>query len=388
MPKPGKRAASARQSASAGSLSPAARLLAASGTRGPIAQGSVSKIEALSFDGLFQAPDQDPLVNTTSGSPILNTHPPNSHDRTSFSSPSKPRSPLSSAYRNEEGQGADETSNETEVLRHLKTSLRSRLDSDQARKPRSSDDSSKSPTQPQSSSSNLNSRRNSLRFSPADSGGSKSKKQNANSSLPQPQAYVVRDGYRTSPPDSIALLPTPVNVSTPRLPDIPVDDSFSTIQSSPLGVTFTTSTTSQSQTTDCFDQLRSTLYNPSLDLDQHDLKGASTLQLKSTLPSNQDILPIICLPIIGLKLSPPHLAQTVISRYPTSNSTPIFDITMHLIILPFTTAYQLLPTRRSSCSDHINIILKAVHDAFGLFVAGSWRISLGLINYHQNPQQD
>ncbi|KAH9818527.1 hypothetical protein DFH28DRAFT_1080922 [Melampsora americana] len=366
-------------------VSPAARLLAAGGARGHLPQRSVSKVEALSFEGLLsgtQKRDPSPSQATTSTSPI-DAFGPNTHSRVSFPSSSEQPGSSPPTSRTEETRSSSEAA-DTDVLRHLKTSLRSRLTSDHARQ-KHADDPSKSPTRISDVKSSSSSVKSSRILTRPESTGSVPSSQKGSPLINDSQKssdFSIQPSLAVAPSDSL------------RNPDDPSSSSQSqpTQNEAKVNELLDLEDTPPSSSLDPLVNTAST-YQPT-DLDHtHSDSSDSTAQSSpplSTPITSSDILPALYVPIFGFKLAPPNLAQTTISRYPTSDTHPIADIVLHLMILPWATTLAVVksaPLIRDYVTgdekhDHSKrgILFEATQEAVGLVLAGSWRVIGHILN--------
>ncbi|EGF99519.1 uncharacterized protein MELLADRAFT_94297 [Melampsora larici-populina 98AG31] len=369
-------------------VSPAARLLAAGGARGHIPQRSVSKVEALSFEGLLsgtQNHDPSPSQATTSTSPI---HPliPNTHARVSFPSSSDQPGPSPPISRTEDSRSSSEAA-DTDVLRHLKTSLRSRLTSDHARQIKSPTRDVKSSSSSAKSSRILN-RHDSTGSVPSSQKGSpplNDSQKSPSFGIPSSPAAASTPGINQSSPSHLLLDPYDPSTSTQSQMtqnEIQADKHMDSVDRTPnSSLDPLIDTVSGNQATD-IDHTQS---------DPSDTTAQSSPRLSNPVISS-DILPALYVPVFGFKLAPPNLAQRTISCYPTSHNHPIADIILHLMILPWTTTLALVksaPVIRDYVTNSEKqpfnhskrrILFDAAQQAVGLVLAGSWTVIGHILN--------
>lgn len=279
------------------------------------------------------------------------------------------------------------------MLRHLKTSLRSRLTSDHARQKRSSVDSlikSQHPSDPTRSVSN--SPRSSIRYNRANSAasGSVGSIEQLTQLSQKNTSPTLKMVPNRSPPSPAALTSAEEGLSSPQIPECPSDVSASKpIDPATFHVAASSSCSISPFPSGQALKQRESNTPPGQSIQSrrsnvhHDHSCATDL-------SPSTILPVLYVPIIGFELSPPSLARSTIALYPTSDTTPIMDIAVHLILLPLHTGLAIInnlpfmgnvvPLKQRVDSRHRSILSNATQDALGLMMAGTWKLVAQLLS--------
>ncbi|KNZ61247.1 hypothetical protein VP01_142g7 [Puccinia sorghi] len=313
-------------------LSPVSKLL---GNRTAAVQSLVSKVEAISFEATPHH-QKYPTVSSVDSAPSPQGSPPIG---------------LSTSPNLNEisGPHLDEFVRETPTIRHLKTSLRSRLQSDSDRhQKRVSEDSSRS-----------------------DSTNHHHQTPNASPCGLKPTSLKAQSYHSPSPIDS-----TPSSSSNHRItfssPDL--------YQQPPKALTSSDrSSSNQSQTVNSLTSKPLSQSSPHIKytstISQKGCDVSFGINLASEEPHTQH-------------LSPPTLAQWSVEAYQSKEETKLTEIIAHLMMLPLHTFLavakklpvagkhlDLNPLFHQAEKDHQGILLTASQIAVGLTMAGGWKLA-------------
>ncbi|PLW09788.1 hypothetical protein PCANC_22299 [Puccinia coronata f. sp. avenae] len=362
--------------ATAASLSPISKLL---GNRPTAVQSLVSKVEAISFEAIpHHEQHQITLQDSTSQS-----------RPSSFQSPSPQGSPpislTASPNLNEINPHVEELVRETPTIRHLKTSLRSRLQSD--------------------------SDRHQKRFS-EESARSDSTDHHHHHPTPNSSPYKLKPTTSLKDVD-LAQSPHPSHIKS-----VPSSTSTNQITASPqLSRQLTSSDRSSSNPAH---NHAGSLSNSLLSKSHQDARVTSqtgisfrqedcpvrfaTHSVRIETPNIQHPhytapsepiahLPELRIPLINYHLSPPTLALRSLEVYQSNEQTELADIIAHLIMLPLQTALaitkklpvlgkhlDLSPPFYQADKDDQGILRTASQIAIGLTLAGGWKVAGRILN--------
>ncbi|WAR53494.1 hypothetical protein PtB15_3B2 [Puccinia triticina] len=329
----------AKKDWTASSLSPISKLL---GNRPTVVQSLVSKVEAISFEGIppsdhhQQQQQQQHQTNLLDSASL--SRPSSFLQSSSPDQGSPPISITSSPNLNEIGPPhLEEFVRDTPTIRQLKTSLRSRLQTD--------------------------SDRHQKRFS-EDSGRSDSTDHHQTpTSSPQqlkPASLRTASQNRSLPPSHINL----VNKSALQKETLERSDHAS---QPGCDVSFGTSPTSSEQ--------------PIRSSDSTSRSRASTN------------LPDLRIPLINFNLSPPTIAIWSVEAYDREQKINFAEIVGHLIVLPFHTVLAIMnqlplagghlglnPLASQAEKDNQGILLTASRIAIGLVLASGWKVVRRILN--------
>jgi len=360
---------SRKQSTPSSSISPVSKLL---GNRPTAVQSLVSKVEAISFEGTPHH-QKHPTVSSVDSAPSPQ------------GSPSIGLSTSPTLHEITGGPHLDEFVRETPTIRHLKTSLRSRLQSDSDRhQKRVSEDSSRS------DSTNHHHHHQTPNASPRSlkpaslKAHSPSPIESAPSSCSNHRITFSSQDLSPHPPKELTSsdrsssnqsrtqhsLPTkPLSQSSPH------NKATSTIYQEGCDVSFGTYLASEEPPTQ---------QSPHSTASQSEQAIANRSEPRETSVS----LPDLRIPLINFNLSPPTLAQWSIEAYESREETKLTEIIAHLMMLPLHTLLaiakklpvagqhlDLNPLFNQAEKNHQGILLTASQIAVGLTMAGGWKLA-------------
>lgn len=356
-------------------LSPVSKLL---GNRTAAVQSLVSKVEAISFEATPHH-QKYPTVSSVDSAPSPQGSPPIG---------------LSTSPNLNEisGPHLDEFVRETPTIRHLKTSLRSRLQSDSDRhQKRVSEDSSRSDSTnhhhqtPNASPCGL--KPTSLKAqsyhspSPIDSTPSSSSNHRITFSSPDlyqqpPKALTSSDRSSSNQSQTVnSLTSKPLSQSSPHI------KYTSTISQKGCDVSFGINLASEEPHTQQSARFSASQLEPTI---------ANRSEPRETSIS----LPDLRIPLINFSLSPPTLAQWSVEAYQSKEETKLTEIIAHLMMLPLHTFLavakklpvagkhlDLNPLFHQAEKDHQGILLTASQIAVGLTMAGGWKLARRILKW-------
>ena len=376
----------AKKDWTASSLSPISKLL---GNRPTVVQSLVSKVEAISFEGIppsdhhHQQQQQQHQTNLLDSASL--SRPSSFLQSSSPDQGSPPISITSSPNLNEIGPPhLEEFVRDTPTIRQLKTSLRSRLQTDSDRhQKRFSEDSGRSdstdhhqtptssPQQLKPASLRTASQNRSLPPSHIKSAPSSSSNNrlaiNSQDPSPQPSRELSSSNRSSSDNDQDRRSPLPASlVNKSALQKETLERSDHASQPG-CDVSFGTSPTSSEQ--------------PIRSSDSTSRSRASTN------------LPDLRIPLINFNLSPPTIAIWSVEAYDREQKINFAEIVGHLIVLPFHTVLAIMnqlplagghlglnPLASQAEKDNQGILLTASRIAIGLVLASGWKVVRRILN--------
>ncbi|EFP88658.2 hypothetical protein PGT21_037011 [Puccinia graminis f. sp. tritici] len=380
----------------ASSLSPVSKLL---GNRPTVVQSLVSKVEAISFEG---TPPSDHHHQHHQQHQHHHQQQPNLPDSSSLSRPSSslhspspqgspPYSLTSSPNLNDINPHLEEFVRETPTIRQLKTSLRSRLQTD--------------------------SDRHQKRFS-EDSGKSDSTDHHPRQAIHTSPHKLVKPTSLQPISQDISLPPSNIKSALPSSSSNLRPAISSSQDLSPQTTTeISSSHRSSSNHSHGKDPLQTSLANKScvakeaqgdysnlLSVNQQDCDvsfGSNPSATERPIQSRHSTrrsktstdLPDLRLPLINFNLSPPTIALWSVEAYNCEQRTTFADLIAHLIILPLHTALAIInklpvvgghrdlnPLSSQAEKEGQGILLTASQIAIGLVLASGWKVIRRILN--------
>ncbi|KAH9470642.1 hypothetical protein Pst134EA_007886 [Puccinia striiformis f. sp. tritici] len=364
MPKPSNnlsRSTNTKKDWSASSLSPISKLM---GNRPAAVQSLVSKVEAISFEGIPPAPSDHHHHHH-------HHQQPSAPDSTSVASrpsslrlsPSPQGSPTFSLTNSPNLNEAtnphvEDFVRDTPTIRQLKTSLRSRLQTDSDRhQKRSSEDSGRSDAIDHHHHRSANSSPH--RLKPA------SLKASQNQSLPNSHHKDISSSDRSSSHNAHSQR------SSSAFPSHESSDTKGTQVGRDAGVS-------------AGQQGCDVSFDPSCSPSEQPIQSAHST-IRPRAPTN---LPDLRIPLINISLSPPKLALWSVEAYDCEGKTNFVDVIAHLVMLPLHTALAIMkklpfagnylnlnPLFSQAEKEQQGILLTASQMAIGLTLASGWKVA-------------